>query len=151
MNFVNGNYVVFGNIAECLSRPRSINQFPVDNRHERQGQRLIVENFLRFRFGELDEGMLAVIEPLSVLPAEELTLLLLRLSQLGGESPGIEEGKRLVVENLLQIRLGKLDEQNIVRVDSLLALPPIELRELLLQLCQFSRDELLSRLGELLG
>ena len=45
-----------------------------------QGERLIVENLLRVRFGELDEGLAAIIEPIIALPPQEFTPLLLQLS-----------------------------------------------------------------------
>jgi hypothetical protein len=47
----------------------------------RQGQREIVENLLRSRFGSLDEQLLAIIEPLLSLPTEEFIPLLLQLSR----------------------------------------------------------------------
>ncbi|MEH2440695.1 hypothetical protein [Nostoc sp.] len=50
-----------------------------------QGQRVIVENLLKARFGELDEQLSAIIEPLLSLTSEDLTSLLLQLSQLSRE------------------------------------------------------------------
>ncbi|MBV8885141.1 MAG: hypothetical protein JO235_14255 [Chroococcidiopsidaceae cyanobacterium CP_BM_RX_35] len=46
-----------------------------------QERRQVVENLLRFRFGSLDEQLLAIIEPLLELPPEEFTRLLLQLSR----------------------------------------------------------------------
>ncbi|WP_199332822.1 MULTISPECIES: hypothetical protein [Nostocaceae] len=46
-----------------------------------QGQRLVVENLLKVRFGELDNQLQAIIEPLLALPPEEFTPLLLQLSR----------------------------------------------------------------------
>jgi hypothetical protein len=46
-----------------------------------QGQRLVVENLLRVRFGGLDEELMTIVEPLLVLPPEEFTYLLLQLSR----------------------------------------------------------------------
>ena len=46
-----------------------------------QGKRLFIENFLRFRFGELDEELSAVIEPLLEIPAEEIPPLLMQFSR----------------------------------------------------------------------
>jgi flagellar biosynthesis/type III secretory pathway protein FliH len=60
-----------------------------------------------------------------------------------GIQQGIQRGQRLVVENLLRIRFGVLDEELREIVDLLLELPPEEYTALLLQL---SRDELLARL-----
>lgn len=46
-----------------------------------QGERLVVENVLRSRFGSLDEELSAIIEQLLTLPPEEFTPLLLQLSR----------------------------------------------------------------------
>lgn len=48
----------------------------------RQGQRIFVENLLRAKFGELDEELTAIIEPLLALPPADSTALLLQLSNL---------------------------------------------------------------------
>jgi hypothetical protein len=47
----------------------------------KQGERLVVENFLQFRFGSLDNELQAIIEPLLALPPEEFTSLLMQLSR----------------------------------------------------------------------
>lgn len=46
-----------------------------------EGERLVVENLLLFRFGSLDEELSAIIEPLLALPPEEFTPLLMQLSR----------------------------------------------------------------------
>ena len=46
-----------------------------------RGQRLVVENLLKVRFGALDEQLSAIIPTLLELPAEEYTRLLLQLSR----------------------------------------------------------------------
>jgi hypothetical protein len=46
-----------------------------------QGQRLVVENLLKLRFGELDEQLAGIIPNLLDLPAEEYTRLLLQSSR----------------------------------------------------------------------
>ncbi len=46
-----------------------------------QGERLVVENLLKFRFGEIDNELQEIIEPLLTLPPEEFTPLLLQLSR----------------------------------------------------------------------
>ncbi|MEH2351295.1 MAG: hypothetical protein V7K55_25475 [Nostoc sp.] len=46
-----------------------------------QGERLVVENLLKFRFGEIDNELQEIIEPLLKLPPEEFTPLLLQLSR----------------------------------------------------------------------
>ncbi len=45
------------------------------------GQRVVVENLLKIRFGTLDEELSRVIEPLLQLPPEEFTRLLLNLER----------------------------------------------------------------------
>ena len=55
---------------------------------------------------------------------------------------GIQQGERLIVENLLRVRFGSLDEQLSAIIATILALPPEEFTPLLLQL---SREELLAR------
>lgn len=50
-----------------------------------QGQRQVVENLLRAKFGALDEQISAIIEPLLALPPEEFSRLLLQLSNLSRE------------------------------------------------------------------
>ncbi|NDJ23287.1 hypothetical protein GS682_16930 [Nostoc sp. B(2019)] len=54
------------------------------------------------------------------------------------------EGERLVVENLLQVRFGSLDNELQAVIEPLLALPPGEFTPLLMQL---SREELITRFG----
>ena len=46
-----------------------------------QGERLVVENLLKVRFGEIDNELQAIIEPLLALSPEEFTPLLLQLSR----------------------------------------------------------------------
>ncbi|MCL1475247.1 hypothetical protein [Argonema antarcticum] len=46
-----------------------------------QGERLVIENMLRVRFGVLDEELRSIIEPLLELPPEEFTRLLMQLSR----------------------------------------------------------------------
>jgi hypothetical protein len=48
---------------------------------ERNAQRVIVENFLRNRFGPLDEELTAIVEPLLNMSPDEFTPLLLQLSK----------------------------------------------------------------------
>jgi hypothetical protein len=50
-------------------------------RARREGERRVVENLLRVRFGELDEQLSAIIDRLLALPAEEFTPLLVQLSR----------------------------------------------------------------------
>ncbi|MCL1468351.1 hypothetical protein [Argonema galeatum] len=46
-----------------------------------QGMRLVVENVLRTRFGELDAELSALIDSILTFPPEEFTPLLLQLSR----------------------------------------------------------------------
>jgi hypothetical protein len=48
---------------------------------EQRGERKVVENLLKIRFGSLDEQLSTIIEPLLSLPTEEFTPLLLQLSR----------------------------------------------------------------------
>jgi hypothetical protein len=57
---------------------------------------------------------------------------------------GREEGERLVIENLLQVRFGSLDEELSAIIEPILALPPSEFTPLLMQL---SKEELIARYG----
>jgi flagellar biosynthesis/type III secretory pathway protein FliH len=59
-----------------------------------------------------------------------------------GEETGIQQGERLVVENLLKVRFGEIDNELQAIIESLLALTPEEFTPLLLQL---SREELIAR------
>lgn len=64
-----------------------------------------------------------------------------------GRQEGSFEGQRLVVENLLRVRFGSLDESLLRVVDALLRLPPEDFAGVLLQLSNLSREELLQRFG----
>jgi hypothetical protein len=110
-----------------------------------QGQRLIIENLLQTRLGQLTPTLTALITPLSALPPQQLTPFLLQLSQLENSESAIQKAQHFIVENLLKIRFGELDEQLTARVTSLLALPPQELSQYLLQLSQVSREQLLGK------
>ena len=61
-----------------------------------------------------------------------------------GKQEGKHEGQRVVVENLLRVRFGTLDEELSKVIEPLLQLPPEEFTRLLLNL---ERSELLSRFG----
>ena len=52
---------------------------------EQQERRSMIQNLLRFRFGELDEELVRVAEQILALSTEELTALILQLSQLSRE------------------------------------------------------------------
>lgn len=59
-----------------------------------------------------------------------------------GIEQGIQQGERLIVENLLRLRFGELDAELSALIDSILTFPPEEFTPLLVQL---SREELVSR------
>ncbi|MEO1433087.1 MAG: flagellar assembly protein H [Cyanobacteria bacterium J06633_8] len=50
-----------------------------EQKTERKGQRQVVENLLKARFGELDEQLTGIIEPMLQLPPQEYASLLLQL------------------------------------------------------------------------
>ncbi|HBE18866.1 MAG TPA: flagellar assembly protein H, partial [Cyanobacteria bacterium UBA11367] len=128
---------------------------PAIQQGREEGQRSILENFLRVRFGELDAFLAVFLVPVSALPANEFTLLLLQLSALTGDSQGIEQARRLLAESVLRMRFGLLgDTADATLRDripalatNLLALSPEELALLLQQLPQLSDEELLARLS----
>ncbi|MEQ8999448.1 MAG: hypothetical protein RID53_23360 [Coleofasciculus sp. B1-GNL1-01] len=114
-------------------------------------RRQMVENFLRVRFGELDEELEAIISPILQLPPDVLTRLLLNFSPEElllwfGESSGqdlrLGEEGREKVENLLRVRFGEVDQELADKIASMLELPHQELTPLLLTR---SRQELLER------
>jgi hypothetical protein len=57
----------------------------------------------------------------------------------------VQEGQRLVLENLLRVRFGNLDNELSRTIDNLLNLPIDEYSRLLLHLNNLSREELLAR------
>ena len=56
-----------------------------EQKTERKGQRQVVENLLKARFGELDEQLTGIIEPMLQLPPQEYASLLLQLPNLQRE------------------------------------------------------------------
>ncbi len=65
-----------------------------------------------------------------------------------GRQEGIQTERRTIIENLLRVRFGTLDEQLTVMIEPLLELPPQEFSSLLLQLSNLSREELLLRFSQ---
>lgn len=57
----------------------------------------------------------------------------------------IKEGEQRVVENLLRVRFGSLDDELLAIIEPLLALTPEEFTPLIVQL---SREELLARFSQ---
>jgi hypothetical protein len=68
-----------------------------------------------------------------------------RQTEQRGEERGLEQGQRLVVENLFRVRFGELDPQLTAIIPSILALPPETFTPLVMQL---NREELIARFGE---
>ncbi|MEQ9671740.1 hypothetical protein [Coleofasciculus sp. G2-EDA-02] len=62
-----------------------------------QGQRLIIENLLQTRLGQLTPTLSALITPLSALPPQQLTPFLLQLSQLENSESGIAQAQHFIV------------------------------------------------------
>ncbi len=117
----------------------------------------MIENILKARFGSLDEELSEAIAAMLHLPPEELIRLLLNLSReelLARFGYGawrealLQEGRveerRQIIENVLRLRFGSLDESLSGAIASLVQLPTEELTRLLLTL---SREELLERFG----
>jgi hypothetical protein len=63
-------------------------------------------------------------------------------TKLEGLQQGLQQGQRQIIENLMQVRFGELDESLIKVVDELLKLSPMESSRLLLE---SSREDLIRR------
>lgn len=61
---------------------------------------------------------------------------------------GLQEGKRRLIESLLKARFGELDEQLKALITALLSMPEDEYAQLMIQLVQLSREDLIERLAE---
>ncbi|MEQ9238881.1 hypothetical protein [Coleofasciculus sp. E2-BRE-01] len=118
-----------------------------------EGQRQMAENFLRVRFGELDQQLSDAIAPMLQLPPPELTRLLFNLSReelliwfgdVSRRDDTLSERRRETVENFLRVRFGELDQELSSAIAPMLQLPPQELTSLLITL---SREQLLERFG----
>ncbi|XWK87631.1 MAG: hypothetical protein U7127_26120 [Phormidium sp.] len=116
------------------------------------------DNSLRANALELLYNLRVILETNQNLDAEDRELIMelspLYLERLDeatqqgiqqGIQRGIQQGESIVVENLLRVRFGVLDEELQSIVAPLLELPPEEFTLLLLQL---SRDELLARFSK---
>ncbi len=110
-------------------------------------QRLILENFLQVRFGEINSKMTAFLSPISNLPAGEFTVLLLAISMLTVDEAGRQQAVRLLAENVLKMRQSELGDILPTALTNLLALSVDELTLFVEQLPQLSADELRVRLG----
>jgi len=63
-------------------------------------------------------------------------------TKLEGLQQGLQQGQRQIIENLMQVRFGELDESLIKVIDELLKLSPMESSRLLLE---SSREDLIRR------
>lgn len=117
-------------------------------RGRQEQQRLILENFLRVRFGELSPKMTVFLSPISKLQAAEFTVLLLAISMLTVDEAGRESAVKLLAESVLQIRSPELGDILPTAVTNLLALPVAEVTLFVEQLPQLSAEELRDRLGK---
>ncbi len=110
-------------------------------------QRLILENFLQVRLGEINSKMTAFLSPISKLPAAEFTVLLLAISMLTVDEAGKQQAVRLLAENVLRIRQNELGDILPTALTNLLAMPVEQLTLFVEQLPQLSADELRTRLA----
>ena len=117
-------------------------------RGRQEQQRLILENFLQVRFGELSPKMTVFLSPISKLQAAEFTVLLLAISMLTVDETGREAAVKLLAESVLQMRSPELGDILPTAVTNLLALPVAELTLFVEQMPQLSADELRERLGK---
>jgi len=117
-------------------------------RGRQEQQRLILENFLRVRFGELSPKMTVFLSPISKLQAAEFTVLLLAISMLTVDETGREAAVKLLAESVLQMRSPELGDILPAAVTNLLALPLAELTLFVEQLPELSAEGLRERLGK---
>jgi hypothetical protein len=110
-------------------------------------QRLILENFLQVRFGEINSKMTAFLSPISNFSAADFTVLLLAISMLTVDEAGRQQAVRLLAENVLKMRQSELGDILPTALTNLLKLPVDELTLFVEQLPQLSADELRARLG----
>ncbi|MEG4865629.1 MULTISPECIES: flagellar assembly protein H [unclassified Microcoleus] len=109
-------------------------------------QRLILENFLQVRFGEVNSKMTAFLSPISKLPAAEFTVLLLAISMLTVDEAGRQQAVKLLAENVLRMRQNELEDILPAALTNLLAMPVEQLTLFVEQLPQLSADEVRARL-----
>ncbi|MGL5059867.1 MAG: flagellar assembly protein H [Microcoleus sp.] len=117
-------------------------------RGRQEQQRLILENFLQVRFGELDPKMAAFLVAASTLPAAEFTMMLLSISMLSVDETGRQQALKLLAENILRMRSPEWGDLLPSVVTNLLELPDEQFRLFLEQLPQLSIEELMALLGQ---
>jgi hypothetical protein len=115
-----------------------------------RGQRLILENLLRVRFGELDPIMPVLIEGIAALSPEQFALFLLQFSQVGNDEAGRQVLPRLFVEELLKFRWGEAEEgeDRESSIQAMLALSVEALTEILVLVKSGSKDEVLLAIAD---
>ncbi|TAG93528.1 MAG: flagellar assembly protein H [Oscillatoriales cyanobacterium] len=117
-------------------------------RGRQEQQRLILENFLQVRFGELSPKMTVVLAPISKLSATDFTVLLLAISMLTVDESGRESAVKLLAESVLKMSSNELGDLLPIAVTNLLALSVAELALFVERLPGLSADELRERLGK---
>lgn len=133
--------------AEQRARAKGLEQGLERGRQEQQ--RLILENFLRVRFGESSPKMTAFLSPISKLSAAEFTVLLLAISMLTVDQSGREQAVKLLAESVLKMFVTNLQDILPQAVTNLLALSLAELTLFVEQLPHLSDAELTERLGKI--
>ncbi|MEG4345172.1 flagellar assembly protein H [Microcoleus sp. A003_D6] len=116
-----------------------------------QGQRLILENFLQVRFGELDPLTLTFVRPISALPTAEFTMLLVQLSMLPIAQTDRQPVHNVLAASVLNNRFSASApsaELPVNLIPNLLALSPEKLSLLLSELPELSLDNLTTRLSQ---
>jgi hypothetical protein len=129
----------------------------VQQRAIEEVQALEISNPLRGKALELLANLKITLELNQNLDAEERNLFMQlspiyeqRLAEATqqGVQQGVQAERRAIIENLLRVRFGTLDEQLITLIEPLLALPPEEFSSVLLQLSILSREDLLRRFNQ---
>src|SRR6478672_3612943 len=111
-----------------------------------EAQRLILQNFLQVRFGELDAQTIAFFSSVAALPVGEFTMLLVQLSTLPIAQADRQQVQTLIAENVLRKRFGQLELNTVNLIPNLLGLSPDNLSLLLSQLPDLSIEELIVRI-----
>jgi hypothetical protein len=104
---------------------------------------LAPENPLRHNILELVFSWRVSVQTQEILTEDDQELIMnLTAAYQEARAEAVQEGQRLVLENLLRVRFGNLDNELSRTIDNLLNLPPEEYTRLCLQL---TREELLAR------
>jgi hypothetical protein len=107
---------------------------------------LAPENPLRHNILELVFSWRVSVQTQEILTEDDQELIMnLTAAYQEARAEAVQEGQRLVLENLLRVRFGNLDNELSRTIDNLLNLPIDEYSRLLLHLNNLSREELLAR------